>query len=349
MRKLISVICAVLLLSGVFVTNAFSLTAESEENVGTENAEVTEKKTADENKKEESGNPAEEKEEEKDKENLSAPRFMVTGYKLTGESLTPGETCVLSVTFKNYSKEKALYNIKLTFSDPSGEILTAGMPTKYVDTVKAGGTFVWELTLNAVSTAEIGSHDVTVTAEYEDEYYASYSSGDDLRINVTQPVKLKYSGVALPKKSVQGDTAVVLYEIINAGKGEICNCSVDFSVEGLSSGGSEFLGNIAPSDSISGTANLKVDSSASGEKTGEAVITYEDPYGNEYTETVKLSTVIEKKKEVAESEKNTSKEDGNSLWWLFVIIGLVPGFFAGAFLLWLKYDRKQRREDDLRL
>lgn len=345
MKKLIAVLCVLLLSFSSLSVQAFSLTQETAGNVDTKNAEVTEKKAADENKKEESANYPDEKE----KENLSAPRFMVTGYKISGESLTPGEDFALSVTFKNYSKEKSLHNIKLSFFDPSGEILTSGMPTKYVNTVKADSTFVWELTLTAVSTAEIGSHDITVTAEYEDEYYASYTSADTLRIDVTQPVKLKYSGIALPEKSVQGDTAVVSYEIINAGKSDICNCSVEFSVEGLSSGGSEFLGNIAPAESISGTANLRVDSSALGEKTGEAVITYEEPYGNEYKETVKLSTVIEKKKEISESEKNTSEEKGNSLWWLFVIIGLVPGFLAGAFSVWLKYDRKQRKEDDLRL
>lgn len=58
----------------------------------------------------------------------STPRFMVTDYKIENGFITPSENRTLEITFKNYSKTKPLYNIKLTLSDASGEIETEVCP-----------------------------------------------------------------------------------------------------------------------------------------------------------------------------------------------------------------------------
>ena len=91
--------------------------------------------------------PTEETKEEPTTEDNSTPRFMVTSYELSEKSLSPEKTAVLKVTFKNYSTTKALYNIKFSLEDPSGDILTVGMPTKYVKSVYAGSSYTWEIEL----------------------------------------------------------------------------------------------------------------------------------------------------------------------------------------------------------
>ena len=280
---------------------------------------------------------------------FSAPRLMVTGYELSEESLSPEKTAVLKVTFKNYSSKKAIYNIKLSLFDPSGEIITTGMPTKYVNAVYAGSTYVWEIELKAVNTASIGQHDLQITAEYEDKNYSSYSSSDTLRIDVKQSVKLSYSGAVLPKKAIQGDTQTVTVDLMNTGKSTIYNCTLDFNIEGMQSGGSVFVGNIEPATNAQGSANLRVDSNTLGEVTGKITISYEDDYGKEYKETVDVSTVIEEKVEQISELTNKEDENKNPLWWLFILIGLTAGGSIGFGVPWFINDRKQRKEDDLRL
>lgn len=280
---------------------------------------------------------------------FSAPRLMVTEYALSEESLSPEKTAVLKVTFKNYSSKKAIYNIKLSLADPSGEIITTGMPTKYVNAVYAGSTYVWEIELKAVNTASIGQHDLQITAEYEDKNYSSYSSSDILRIDVRQSVKLSYSGAVLPKKVIQGDTQTVTVDLMNTGKSRIYNCTLDFNIEGMQSGGSVFVGNIEPATNAQGSANLRVDSNILGEVTGKITISYEDDYGKVYKETVEVSTVIEEKVEQISELTNKEDEDKNPLWWLFILIGLITGGSIGFGIPWFINDRKQRKEDDLRL
>lgn len=278
----------------------------------------------------------------------STPRFMVTGYKLSENSLSPEKTAVLEITFKNYSNTKALYNIKLSLEDPSGEILTTGMPTAYVNAIYAGSVYVWKVELTATNTASIGQHDLLVSAEYEDKYYNAYSSSDTVRVDVRQSVKLKYSGAVLPKKVIQGDVQSVSVDLMNTGKSTVYNCVLDFDIEHLQSGGSVFVGNIEASQSGTGTANLRVDSDAIGNVAGTITITYEDDYGKEYKETVEVSTVIEEKVEVASPEEE-EKEKKYPLWWLFIMVGLLVGGGAGFGVTWYVNDKKQRKEDDLRL
>ena len=293
--------------------------------------------------------PAEETTEEPTTEDNSTPRFMVTSYELSEKSLSPEKSAVLKVTFKNYSTTKALYNIKFSLEDPSGEIIATGMPTKYVNAVYAGSTYVWEIELKAVNTASIGQHDLQITAEYEDKNYSSYSSSDTLRIDVRQSVKLNYSGAILPKKVIQGDTQTVTVDLMNTGKSTVYNCTLSFDIEGMQSGGSVFVGNIEPATNAQGSANLRVDSDTLGEVKGKITITYEDDYGKEYEKTVDVSTVIEEKVEQVTSTSEDEKEKKNPLWWLFILIGLAVGGSAGFGIPWIINDKRQRKEDNLRL
>ena len=293
--------------------------------------------------------PTEETKEEPTTEDNSTPRFMVTSYELSEKSLSPEKSAVLKVTFKNYSTTKALYNIKFSLTDPSGEILTVGMPTKYVKSVYAGSSYTWEIELKAINTASIGQHDLQVSTEYEDKNFGSYSSSDTVRIDVKQSVKLSYSGAVLPKKVIQGDTQTVTIELMNTGKSRIYNCTLDFDIEGMQSGGSVFVGNIEPATNAQGSANLRIDTDTLGEVTGKITITYEDDYGKEYKKIDDVSTVIEEKVEQIATTTEDEKEKKNPLWWLFILIGLAVGGGAGFGIPWLINDKKQRKEDDLRL
>lgn len=278
----------------------------------------------------------------------STPRFMVTSYKLESDSITPDSKTNLQITFKNHSSTKALYNIKLTLSDPSGEILTTGMPTKYVKSVSAGYTYTWNVEVKAINTASIGQHDLQVSAEYEDKNCSSYSSNDTLRVNVRQPVELSYSGAILPKKVVQGNTQTVAVELMNTGKSTIYNCTLQFEVDKMQTGGSVYVGNIEPATSSTGNVNLRIDDDALGEVKGKITITYEDDYGEKYEETIDVSTVIEEKVEELATD-NEESEKKNPQWWLFLTLGLVVGGALGFGIPWFINDKKQRKEDDLRL
>ena len=196
------------------------------------------------------------KEVKEEKTDESAPKLMVTGYELDNEYITPGEKTLLKITVKNTHASRSVSNIKFSLSEESGEITPSGMGTAHVKNISAGGTYVWEVEITASHTVSVGEHRFNVSAEYEDSNYRSYSSSDTLRLNVRQIAKLKYDSAILPKKVVQGDNQTVTINLMNTGKSTVYNCTIDFNIEHLQSGGSTFVGNIESAQTGIGTANL---------------------------------------------------------------------------------------------
>ncbi len=288
------------------------------------------------------------KAEEETKENNSSPRLMVTGYEVENGFISPDSSAGLKITIKNTNPDKAVSNIKLSLSDESGEIKPDGMGTKYVTAISAGGVYTWNVKLNAANTAAANEHRLNLSMEYEDENHSPYSANDTLLVQVRQTASLEYSGAQLPVKVVQGSVSTATLTLMNTGKSTLYNCMFEFDVEGLNGGGSTFVGTINAGESGTGNANLRVSEEVLGKVSGTLTISYEDDYGEKYTKTVDVSTVIEEKA-VLDDTVSEEEEKKNNLWWLFLLTGLAVGGAAGFGIPWYINDRKQRKEDEKRL
>ena len=280
--------------------------------------------------------------------NSSQPRLMVSAYKLTSESVTPAENTTIEITFKNYSNSKAVYNIKLSLLEESGEIKPVGTGTQFVNKIGAGGSYTWKVELNASKTAQIGEHRLSAAAEYEDEYYSAFSSSDTLLVNVMQSVVLDYSGIELPKKVTQDSTVTAEINLMNTGKSPLRNAKVNFDIDGLDSGSVLFIGEIPAGESKGGSANLRVSKDKLGDVSGTATLSYEDEFGNEYSKEINISTKIEEKVET-ENKEETKKEQKYPLWWAFLLTGAAVGGIVGFIIPTAINATKKRKEDELRL
>ena len=288
------------------------------------------------------------KAEEKPTENNSSPRLMVTDYRVENGFVSPDGSTNLEITVRNTNVNKAVSNIKLSLTDESGEIKPDGMGTKFVSAIGAGDVYIWSVKLNAANTAAAKEHRLTLSMEYEDENHSPYSAGDTLLVQVRQSASLDFSGAQLPVKVVQGNITTATLTLMNTGKSTLYNCMFEFRVEGLDGGGSTFVGTIQPGESGAGNANLRVSDDILGEVKGTLTISYEDDYGEKYTKTVDVKTVIEEKAEITDTA-NEAEEKKNSLWWLFLLTGFVAGGTLGYGIPWYIKDKKQREEDEKRL
>lgn len=285
-------------------------------------------------------------EETETTQDASTPRLMVTDFKVDGGSLTPNKKSTVTITLKNYSKTKYIKNIKLSIGEDSGDIKPVGTGNKFVDVIYAGSTYIWEVELTASSTAQIGEHAITISSEYEDKYFGSYSSSDVVRANVKQSVGIDYSGVQLPVKVYPDDTTTMEIAIMNTGKSNIRNCKIDFDINNLESGGTTFVGEIAAGEQGQASANLRVGKEL-GDTEGTVTITYEDEFGKSYTKKQKVATtVVERPVEPVEEEEEQPKYP---LWWAFLLGGIALGGAIGCAIPISIYKSKQRKEDEIRL
>ncbi len=277
----------------------------------------------------------------------SAPRLMGTEHSLATGVLMPSEAGKLTVTLNNTNNRRAVFNLKLTLSDDSGDLIQNGMNTRFINAVYAGGTYTLEAELTARHNAAVGRHSLTLTAEYEDGEFQSYSSSDTLYVDVRQAAELSFSGAELPAKIVEGDTVSVTLTLMNTGKAQLSNCRADFDIKGLVGGGTAFGGDIAPGESKTVSANLRAQPDKLGATKGKITVTYEDEYGKAYTKTADVSTVIEKKVEVAAAPVEEQKK--TLPWWLYGSAGLLLGGGAAFGITYGVFAARKRKQDELRL
>lgn len=281
-------------------------------------------------------------------QNASRPQLIVTSYSLDGKYVSPSKSANLSVILKNESKNKSIKNLKLTISEEKNDIKFK-RENFFVDEIKPKGTYTLNIELTAAKTAEIGEHKLVLASTYEDKYFTSFESSDNILINVKQKTALDYDGVILPKKLTQDDTATMEVNLMNTGKSAIRNAKISFDIDGLETGGVLFIGEIKAGESKTGSANFQVSSSKLGDVKGTATLSYEDDFGKSYSENISLSSKIIKKKAVKSESDMDKKKSKFSLWWLFLLIGLAIGGGVGAIIPISINQSKKRKEDDLRL
>ena len=293
------------------------------------------------------GSYAEKEEPETTQMNMSAVKLMVTDYTLEGGSIIPGESSKLTITIKNTNNSKSAKNIKLTLSDGENEIIPDGMGTLFLGVIYAGSSYTWETSLSAVHTAAEGRHQLSLTAEYEDINYSSYSSSDTIFVDVRQPVSLDFDGAKLPVKVIQSENVTLSISLMNTGKSELSNVRIKPVIDGLDSGGITFVGNIPAGEIGAATVNLRVSSEILGKIKGKIKILYEDVYGTKYNITQPVSTLIEEKIEIEQVEEEEKPK--YPLWWAFLLGGVVLGGGIGCAVPIAVYSSKQRKEDEMRL
>ena len=279
--------------------------------------------------------------------NSSVPRLMLSSYSVDGDYISPSEQTELSLTLKNYSRDKAIYNIKLSLSDDSGELRFDGTGTSFVQKINAGASYTWKIKAGAAANAVIGAHKLTVTSEYEDEYYSAFSNSDTVTVNVKQLTELSYDGIVLPSKLTEESSSSISVILMNTGKSVVKNARVSLDVSGITTGGILFIGEVPVGESKSSAINFNVNSGVTGEIKGTATLTYENDFGEEFTQSIDLLSTVEPKKEVTGEE--VEEKSKYPLWWLFVLVGFAVGGGVGALIPILIHSYKQRKEDELRL
>ncbi len=281
---------------------------------------------------------------------VSQPKLMVTNYSLASGKLYAGQTDTLSVTVHNTSTAREIRNLKMTFSDPNNEIVAADIGTKYLSRIRADGWYQWDFDITAVYTAQSGVHPVTITMEYEDADGNAYTATDTLSIELRQSVQLSYEEPALDSRLTQGDTPTFSMQLMNTGKSTLSNVLLTFDIPGIADGGSVLIGTIEPGETQTGTTNLRVDADTLGEVEGTVTLSYEDDFGQTYTEVSSLATTVEAKQEIQEPEE-TAEEAALSARTIVVavVVGIAVLVLAIVFIVRAIKAKRAREEDERRL
>lgn len=269
------------------------------------------------------------------------PKLIVSKYGTSPEVVQAGEAFAVNVTLENTSEKYDVKNLTVTYAGDGKSLLSAdNTNTQYIDKIKRGEST--DITFNMLSRldSEPGIQTVTLTVAYEDSKATAFTITEALLLQVTQPVSLEFDEPDIPQTANAGDTLPLNLNVFNTGRSKLYNVMVKIDAAGLLPEGSAFVGNMDAG--TSGTAELYVfvgtlamsqgeegnvqtdnDAEKYGYTSGAITISYEDEFGNPYTQEIPFDMQIEPPV-ISASAPDEEEEpvDTASQWWTSVIIGL---------------------------
>ncbi len=286
------------------------------------------------------------------------PKLIVSKYETSPKVVQAGETFAVNVTLENTSKKYDVKNITVTYAGDGKSLLCAdNTNTVYIDKIKRGESADITFNMQARLDSEPGIQTVTLTIAYEDSQATAFTVTEPLLLQVTQPVSLEYDEPDIPQTANAGDTLPLSFSVFNKGRSKLYNVMVKIDAPGLLPEGSAFVGNMEPG--TSGTAELYVfvgtlamsqgeegnvqtdkDTEKYGYTNGKITISYEDEFGNPYSQDIEISMSIEPPViSASTTEEEEEPVDTASQWWISVLIG---GVLIAAVVTALVVRRKRK-------
>lgn len=211
----------------------------------------------------------------------SPPRLALETIRPSPDPLIAGEAGFLSITLINTSASQAAHNILLRFQEPQGLLIPVEGASAFVDQLKPGERFTWQLPLTCSPEAGPGYIQASVVLEYEAPSGLVRTQAEPIVVEVDRPVRLAYAPPQLPAQACEGDNLAFSMQLMNLGRDEIRNVILRFDIPGLDCGGPVLVGTILPGEAGTAAANLLVSlpDPGAGMVSGSLTLSYEDPLG----------------------------------------------------------------------
>lgn len=289
----------------------------------------------------------------------ATPKLIIDGYSFSAEKLYAGDPFTLTMTVRNTSETEAVGNIQLNISDETSNILPAGSGsnTIYISRIEKTESYTFTMQLQSAPNAEAKAYNMQIGCSYDGvSSKASYTSTEYVSVPIQQRIRVKIDNPVLYDEPYIGDTAAMYIAVFNMGKSTLYNCMVDVAGRGLSMEETYFGGNIGSGSTL--RADFNIVCAESGDISDAAiVITYEDVYGEVYTESLPFALTVQEPYVVEElpSDGAMSYDDepadlpvsggaGGTVWYWYALIG--AAVIVVTVIVIVSVKRKRRKESE---
>ncbi len=233
---------------------------------------------------------------------LSTPRVIVTGFTTEPSVVKAGDTFKLMIHLKNTSKRTSVNNMVIHLAAAaegkdadttySAFLPTSGSNTVYIDKIGKGSTS--DVTIEMTAKADLlqKPYVLEVKMEFEDENYAAFTAAESVSIPIKQNARFDISTPeVMPTEIMVGGESNIMFSIYNLGKTTLYNVKVAFKGDNVS-GGDTFVGKIDAGATGNVDAMVMGTAATTNDGTIQAVISYEDESGKEFSETKDVSLFV---------------------------------------------------------
>ncbi|EET60945.1 hypothetical protein BRYFOR_07011 [Marvinbryantia formatexigens DSM 14469] len=287
------------------------------------------------------------------------PKMLLESYSLSGQRIRAGQKKEFEAVFINKSRSDSIYNLKVTLK-PADSGLTLSKSSFYFDRVAPQETITLSAWAEAAADASPGGQTITFSFEYENEKGTVYSAEEEVFLEVSQPAQAQLAGFSIASEVYSQETVESAVQIRNTGKTAIYRAHIRLEAPGLFATEELDAGTVEAGAAFEGSMRIYVGNKnmesiaqydaqagedAYGQTAGTLTLTYEDAYGETYTQTQEFTTFIEEPQVVElTAEKEEEQKNG---WYGAVLVSLTLLFLLTVAILAVRLKRSRDRVADL--
>ena len=284
---------------------------------------------------------------------LHQPKLLLETCSLSGQRLTAGSDYELELQLKNKHTTRKICNLKVTLASEENSLLPE-TSSAYFPEISPGGTATVKTKLHISESAQQKSTPLELQFEYEDDKGTACTGSEKTLLQVSQPVGIQMEGFQLADTLYSLDTVSGTVRVLNTGKAPLYNVQVQLQVPGLFPRESVFAGTLEAGQTGEGSMNIYVgtrDMKAVGESSqgsdeekyglveGKLVLTYEDAYGETYTQEQSVTSSIAKPQLVELKVPEEAQTETNQ-WWIALVVLVILGLLAVIVFLAAKLRKR---------
>ncbi|MDY4517046.1 MAG: hypothetical protein SPE01_00225 [Candidatus Spyradocola sp.] len=205
--------------------------------------------------------------------------LLLDGYTVEPQEIKAGDEFDLTLRIRNTS-DKTVTDVKSTLSEANKTVLpVSGASSFFIEKVAPGEVVEQTVRLKATASAGVDPVELTLANAFVQENMAKTSS-DTFVLPVVQVANLSLDPPSYPIETYAGESFNLMMNLYNKGKSRLYNVSVYLESDSMAADENYYAGNMESGTSKSYDVMVTPNADASGQITGDIVVTYEDAEGN---------------------------------------------------------------------
>lgn len=205
--------------------------------------------------------------------------LLLEGYTVEPQEIKAGDEFDLTLRIRNTS-DKTVTDVKSTLSELNKTVLpVSGASSFFIEKVAPGEVVEQTVRLKATASAGVDPVELTLNNAFVQDNTAKTSS-DTFVLPVVQVSNLSLDPPSYPIETYAGESFNLMMNLYNKGKSRLYNVSVYLDSDSMVADENYYAGNMESGTSKSYDVMVTPNADASGQITGDIVVTYEDAEGN---------------------------------------------------------------------
>ena len=205
--------------------------------------------------------------------------LLLEGYTVEPQEIKAGDEFDLTLRIRNTS-DKTVTDVKSTLSELNKTVLpVSGASSFFIEKVAPGAVVEQTVRLKATASAGVEPVELTLANAFVQDNTAKTSS-DTFVLPVVQVSNLSLDPPSYPIETYAGESFNLMMNLYNKGKSRLYNVSVYLDSDSMAADENYYAGNMESGSSKSYDVMVTPNADASGQITGDIVVTYEDAEGN---------------------------------------------------------------------